>query len=86
MLIKRPLIASFFIAVVPTAAFLAYMLPATRNVDEKPFIVFFTLVGFAIGWFLVWIFLAAAARWQSLVKDATDEAERAIEAQDEKHR
>ena len=82
MLIKHPLIASFLIAAVPTAAFLTYMLSTARNVDEKPFILFFTLVAFPFGWFLVWIFLGAAARWQSLVKDATDAAGRAIESRD----
>jgi hypothetical protein len=84
MLIKRPIIASFLVAAVPTAAFLAYMLATTRNVDEKPFIVFFTLLAFALGWFLVWIFLGAIAWWQSQEEDARLEAERAIEAQNGK--
>jgi len=72
--IKHPVLGSFLIAAAVTACFLVYALGATRNVDEKPFIVFFTLVAFPFGWFLVWIFLGAIAWWQGLTRDPVEAA------------
>jgi hypothetical protein len=64
--IRRPVLTSFLVAAAIALCFLAYVLATARNVDEKPFMLFYTLVLFPFAWFLIWIFLGAIAWWQDI--------------------
>ena len=67
-MIKRPAVTSLVIALVITLGCASYMLATARNVDEKPFILFFALLAFPFGWFLLWAFVSAIAWWQGLTR------------------
>jgi hypothetical protein len=66
--IKHPVASSLLIAFAIALCFAGYMLATTRNVDEKPFIIYFTLVLLPFGWFLLWIILSGIAWWQGLTE------------------
>jgi hypothetical protein len=68
-MIKRPVLASFLTAVVIALGFMGYMLAESRTVDEKPFILFYSLVALPIAWFFAWIFLAAIGWWQEITTE-----------------
>jgi hypothetical protein len=64
--IKRPVLTALLVAVVLALAVMGYGLATARNPDEKPFIIYFTLIALPFAWFLIWIFLGAIAWWQDL--------------------
>lgn len=72
---KHPVLASFAIAAALTLAVCGYLLATTRNVDEKPFVLYFSLLGLPFVWFLVWIVLSALSWWQDTIsgKDGRSE-------------
>jgi Na+/H+ antiporter NhaC len=73
-MIRRPVITSLLIAGGLAIVAAAVMLSTTRNVDEKPFVIYFTLVAFPFAWFFVWVILGTIAWWQSLFEaDTHDE-------------
>ena len=65
-MIKHPVIASLLIAGGLAIVAAGVMLSTTRNVDEKPFVIYFTLVAFPFAWFFVWVILGTIAWWRSL--------------------
>jgi hypothetical protein len=69
-MLKRPVLTSFLVGVVVALAFGGYMLAQSRTVDEKPFILFYSLVALPIAWFFAWIFLATLAWWLEIADDS----------------
>jgi hypothetical protein len=70
---RRPVLSSLLITAAIAAAFLTYMLTTARNVDEKPFILYFTLLAFPFAWLALWVaFAGSAAWWQTLFNDKRD--------------
>jgi hypothetical protein len=66
--LRRPVLTSFLVAVLVALALGGYMLAQSRTVDEKPFILFYSLVALPIAWFFVWIFLAAFGWWHDITR------------------
>jgi hypothetical protein len=72
--IKRPAAISFLIAAAIALGLAGYMLANARTVDEKPFILFYSLVAFPFAWFLAWAILSVIAWWQGLIEGAERES------------
>jgi hypothetical protein len=60
-LLKRPVVVSLLISSAIIAGVLVYALATARNVDEKPFIIYFSLIAFPFVWLLIWAFAYAIA-------------------------
>ena len=54
-MLKHPVLASMGIAVVVCMVVIGFWLAGARNVDEKPFIIFYGLLGFPFVWFIAWV-------------------------------
>jgi len=54
-MLKHPVLASMGIAAVICVVGTGIWLTTARNVDEKPFMIFFGLLGFPFVWFLAWV-------------------------------
>jgi hypothetical protein len=72
-MLKHPVLASMGIAAVICIVIIGFWLAGARNVDEKPFIIFFGLLGFPFVWFAVWIPLNGLAWWADIKRGTTKE-------------
>jgi len=73
-MLKHPVLASMGISAVTCVVAIGLMLSGAGSVDEKPFIIFFGLLGFPFLWFILWIVVNGIA-WGAEMKHGPEKDE-----------